>query len=565
MLRQLDNRAGHYALLTLAWAALCLPNLGAASLWDVDEGNNASCAYEMWQSGDWVVPTCNYRLRVDKPALLYWMQSTAFTVLGPNEFSARLPSALAALAALLTVYELGRRTFGTQAGLLAGLLLGGSVGFCAAAHFANPDAVLAAASLFSLYFFWSDYRAGRRGWSAASAAAAGVAVLAKGPVGLLLPAAVGVVFLLCRRELHRLLSPRTLTGLLTFLLVAAPWYVWVAVATKGEWVAGFWGTHNQGRFLAAMEGHGGPFYYFALVVPLGCLPWSAFGLPALWSAVRALKKASAREKVSGTFSSDEKVPDTFFGDGPAALFLLVWLAVYIVFFSLSSTKLPNYVLPLYPAAALLTARLLDRWRRGVEAPPAWAVRGGLAAVALLGAGLMAGVFALGGPAVPWLHGRAFPGVEAFAWLGLLPLLGAAAAWGCVRAGRAGGAVAATAATAVLFTAAAAAFGPGAVEAWKAPRALAAALPPDQTESDVRVGTYGYFQPSLVFYCRREVSCLGSEVEAVVFLRQPLPAYLVVPAALWDGGLEDRVRGTRVLARRRDLYGRGEVVVVANRP
>ena len=61
----------------------------------------------------------------------------------------------------------------------------------------------------------------------------------------------------------------------------------MTVATKGQWIAGFWGAHNQGRFLAAMEGHGGPFYYYALVVPLGCLPWSAFGLPALWSAVRA--------------------------------------------------------------------------------------------------------------------------------------------------------------------------------------------------------------------------------------------------------------------------------------
>src|SRR5260370_31819540 len=98
MLRKWDTRAGHYALLALAWAALCLPNLGAASLWDIDEGNNATCAYEMWRSGDWIVPTCNYRMRVDKPALLYWMQATAYGVFGPNEFAARLPSGLAALA-----------------------------------------------------------------------------------------------------------------------------------------------------------------------------------------------------------------------------------------------------------------------------------------------------------------------------------------------------------------------------------------------------------------------------------------------------------------------------------
>ena len=116
---------------------------------------------------------------------------------------------------------------------------------------------------------------------------------------------------------------------------------------------------------------------------------------------------------------------------------------------------------------------------------------------------------------------------------------------------------------MLFAAAVAAWGPAAVEPWKAPRALAAALPPDQTSRDVRVSAYAYFQPSLVFYCRREVRPLASDRDAVDFLRQPLPSYLVVPAEVWDGRLEGRVRGPRVLARRRDLYGRGEVVLVGN--
>src|SRR5919198_4964453 len=157
MFRALDCRAGHYALLLAAWALLCLPNLGAPSLWDIDEGNNAEAAREMLGCGNWVVPTFNYQLRVDKPALLYWLQAAAYRAFGVNEFAARLPSALAALATVLMAYELGRRMFGAGTGLLAGLILASSAGFCAAAHFANPDALLNAFTVLALLLFWQSF------------------------------------------------------------------------------------------------------------------------------------------------------------------------------------------------------------------------------------------------------------------------------------------------------------------------------------------------------------------------------------------------------------------------
>ena len=98
-------------------------NLGAASLWDVDEGNNAEAAREMLESGNWIIPTFNYELRVEKPALLYWMQLGAYRLFGINEWSARLPSALAALAAVLLIYELARDMFDSCVGLVAGFAL----------------------------------------------------------------------------------------------------------------------------------------------------------------------------------------------------------------------------------------------------------------------------------------------------------------------------------------------------------------------------------------------------------------------------------------------------------
>jgi 4-amino-4-deoxy-L-arabinose transferase-like glycosyltransferase len=245
-------------------------------------------------------------------------------------------------------------------------------------------------------------------------------------------------------------------------------------------------------------------------------------------------------------------------------FLLCWAAVYCFFFSLSSTKLPNYILPAYPAAALLTARFLARWAAGTERPPAWAAYGGLVFLALIGVGVAVGLEAAGGGvAASWLRGRVFPGVEWWAGLGLIPIAGAAAAGLLLRRRQTGKAIAAVTATAVLFTAATAAGGPSAVEAWKAPRGLAAALPSNQLLLDSRVAAYGYFQPSLIFYCRREVHQLDSDVQAVDFLRQPPPSFLLTPKRVWDG-LEAKVVGThRVLTIRRDLYSGEDVVLVSN--
>src|SRR5262249_24102430 len=180
MFRGLDNRLGHYLLLTLVWAVLCLPNLGGPSLWDIDEGNNAECAQEMYVSGNYIVPTFNTKLRVDKPILLYWLQVSAYHVCGINEFSARLPSALASLLAVFVVYELGRRLFHVSVALLAGLVLASSIAFCAAAHFANPDALLNLCTLLTLWCFWNHYTRQGGWWLLGSGAACGLGMLAKG-------------------------------------------------------------------------------------------------------------------------------------------------------------------------------------------------------------------------------------------------------------------------------------------------------------------------------------------------------------------------------------------------
>ncbi len=545
MFRRFDHRSGHYVLLVLVWAALCLPNLGGPSLWDIDEGNNAEAAHEMEASGNWILPTFNYHTREDKPALLYWLQAACFHALGLNEFAARLPSALASLAAVLATYELGRRMAGKGAGLLAGLILASALLFCAAAHFANPDALLDACTLLALVFFYLDYVRGGRRWFFLCPFFAGLGMLAKGPVGLVLPAAVAFLFLLWNRQLRRLADGRLLAGVLVFLLVAGPWYALVGVETKGEWLRGFFLQHNVRRFLDPLEGHHGPIFYYLLVLFAGFTPWSVFFVLTGWDARRAWR-------------SDAE-------DHTAVRFLLCWVFVFVAFYSLARTKLPNYVLPAYPAVAILLARFLDRWRRGLARPPAWLVQASLAGLALAGVGVALGLIIAGGIVdVSSLRGRRLPGLEAWAWLGALLVLGAVvSAWFAYR-GRPDRLALAVCLTALFLTGSVAGWGTAAVDRYKAPRAMVQSLPADQTRLEVRVAAYGYFQPSLVFYCQREVGCLENESQVQEFLSGPLPSYLFIPETVWNA-LQARLAGPHhLVGRHHDLYDNREIVVVTNR-
>ncbi len=545
MFQSLSRRPAAYLLLLIAWGALCLPNLGGPSLWDVDEGKNAQAAVEMQESANWIVPTFNYELRADKPPLLYWLQAGSYALFGVNEFAARLPSALAALLSILLTYELARNAFGPMAGLLSGLTLGSAVSFCASAHFANPDSLLNAFSLLTLYLFWSGFAARGRWWLITCGLSSGLAVLAKGPVGLLLPGCVMILFLLWERQLWRLFDSRILLGLLGFLVVAAPWYVWVALETKGIWIAEFWRVHNQDRFLGTMENHGGSVFYYILILMIGLSPWSVFML------------------LTGCHSRDELYAEPTI-QRSATRFLLCWIATYFVFFSIARTKLPNYILPLFPAAAILVARCLDRWRRGEWQAPQWALVLSFAGLVFLGLGLATGLLMIGGAVpLPFEKLRTMPGLEIWAALGLLPIMSALAGWFWKRLETRSCAICVMTGSALAFTTLLAAGAVAAVEPYKAPRALAALLPSDQRQRECRIATLDYFQPSLVFYCQRQVLAFDHAEAALQFLKQPLSAYLMLPIEQWEQ-LKSRVpTGTKELGEHYDMYQRKVIVVVTN--
>lgn len=524
----------HLTVLFLAWAAVYLPNLGSPYLWDVDEGNNAECAREMYAANNWVVPTFNFQLRTDKPALLYWLQMAAYHAFGVNEFSARLPSALAVLGAAAVLYFLGRGMFGAPSALFAALALLASPGAAGAGHFANPDALLLLCSTAALALFWQEMASPGRASMLAVGACCGLGVLAKGPVGFALPAAVGFLYLLWAGRLTWLLTPRVLLLLLGLVLVAGPWYALVAAETKGLWVREFWTKHNAGRALNVMEGHGGPVVYYLLVLLPGLLPWSVFVGPALWDAW-------ARR-------ADEE-------GGAARKYLMTWAAVYVAFFSLASTKLPNYVLPAYPALCLLLGHWARRWLEGEAPLPAWLERAGLWALGLAGVGITAGMLIVG-------SARSVEALTHWAWLGGALLAGAAAASLCLdRLWREGAAWSVTLAG-LCFVALVGGGALPALNGLKSAAHLAAALPEDHRRREVRLAVSGYLQPSLVFYSRREVTSLAEPLEVAAFLDQPLPAYAFLPTERLPEVQKFGVP-LRVLATRRDLYRGKPVVLVTN--
>jgi hypothetical protein len=196
--------------------------------------------------------------------------------------------------------------------------------------------------------------------------------------------------------------------------------------------------------------------------------------------------------------------------------------------------------------------------------PAWMVTVSVGWLVLVGIGIGAGLLlAAGVIRQPATNPHYFPGLEQGAILGLIPIAGAGAAWWFWRRGKPEMILASLLITAMAFIAGAASWGAAAMDPYKAPRGLVAVSQAWQTDHEVRIGCFHYYQPSLVFYCRREVTRLANEKEALDFLKKPLPVYLFVPAAVWQR-LESKVQGPhRLLGRNVDLYRRFDVVVVTN--
>jgi 4-amino-4-deoxy-L-arabinose transferase-like glycosyltransferase len=343
------------ALLLALVAALLLLRLGSPPLLGPDEPRYARVAVEMRRSGDHVTPTLQGKPWLEKPPLYYWLAGAAFPVLGETEVAARLPSVAAGLLFVGATALVGARLYGGSAGLHAGFVLGTSLLAFAYARAAAMDMLVAATITAGLGLVGLRLLgiAGRLAVPVAYASM-GLATLAKGPIGFLLPGLVAAGYVVATRDwglLRRLLSP---TGILLFLLVAGPWYTLVHEAQGRAFVDVFLLDHNVQRFTSTIHHHPGAWYYYVGVVLLGLFPWTGLLVPAF---------AGLRLRASRT-----------------DLFLLLWLALPFAFFTAAASKLPGYILPCLPPLAILMGRAARDLTRGTAAAGGRAV--GLVTVAL---------------------------------------------------------------------------------------------------------------------------------------------------------------------------------------
>jgi 4-amino-4-deoxy-L-arabinose transferase-like glycosyltransferase len=344
-------------------AAVCLfARLGTLPLIQPDEGRNAEVAREMKDKAEWLVPTYDGLTYLDKPALYFRLVALSMSAFGENETAARLPSAVFGLGLVFLVFRFARRAYGDRASALAVLIVGTTPLVVAFARIVIFDMVLAffvTAAILAGYLAEETQGADRSRWYAIGAACSAVAVLVKGPVGCILPPLVLLALQALDRRpgaVRRLFAP---LNLLVFFAIVLPWFIAVA-GRRPDFP--YYGLVEESlhRFTTSAFHRTAPFWYYVPVIAGVFFPWSVLlpeSLVAGWNARRRWSRADR--------------------------LLVAWAVVVVLFFSLSQSKLPGYVLTGVVALGLLTARVLDR---AFEHPDG--VAGGLA---LRGAVLLAAV------------------------------------------------------------------------------------------------------------------------------------------------------------------------------
>lgn len=544
-------------------ALVLLANLGGPALWDEDEPKNAACSAAMLDGGDWIVPTYNGRLRVEKPALVNWVQMAGFTIAGRNETGARLGSACLTIGTAILTARLAAAMLGPEAGLLAGLAMASCVWTAIGGRSATPDAPLLFFTTLGLACAVAARRACNDGRSAtlptvACGAALGAATLAKGPVGLCLPLAAVLLHAgwdaidgddatFAARLRDRLVRLRLPLLLGAAAIVALPWYVAVTLRTHGAWLEGFLLVHNIGRFAAPMEGHdGSTFLYYPFVLAVGFFPWSI----VLAAVVAHALAVSCADRRAGE--------DARRRDG--VRLMTCWVAAWVAAFSVAGTKLPGYVWPAYPALAALTGDFLASWIRGEArctarcSDPALALervmRVGWAVLVVAGVTLGAALVA----AAP----LGLPRLAALAPVGLLPVCAAVASWRLQDRRRRGAAVAVLAATSALTVTVLAGFGADAVGGARAARRLVAAL--DRRPGPGAWAGFGTVPPSVVFYAGDTIEQLHSTEAVAAHLASRSDAHLLVDARFEMNLPSPLPPGYAVVARETPLFGPGLLVI-----
>jgi len=324
--------------------------LEVRGLYFPDEGRYAEIPREMLATGDWITPRVNEFPYFEKPPLQYWMTAAMFAVAGEDEWTARFPAALAGVVGILAVLATARRLYGRRAGWMAGAVLASFCGFFLGGQFLTLDMLLTTLLTCALCAFVlaQDARAtakDRRQWMLVAWALCGLAFLTKGAIAVVLPGLALAVYVALSRDLGLVRRLHLLPGLAVFAAITMPWFIAVELRNPGFNEFFFVHEHWQ-RFTQPVHRRTGPLWYFIPIAIVFLLPW----LPAI---VAMLAKRPVVRARSAGFDAQR--------------FAWCWAATIFVFFSLSSSKLPAYIMPALGAVALAAAPLLARrWKASLS-------------------------------------------------------------------------------------------------------------------------------------------------------------------------------------------------------
>jgi len=341
-------------LLLIAIAVIWFANLEYRTLIKPDEGRYAEIPREMVASGDWVTPRLNDLKYFEKPPLQYWATATAYEVFGEHQWTSRLWAGLTGFAGLLLVWSVGMRLFGREAAGYAALLLGSSLLYVLIGHINTLDmgvTFFLTLGIFALLIGQSQtYPHLRRNWMLLAWAGLALAVLSKGLMGIILPGTAVFLYCMVQRDFTVLKRMHWLSGMAVFLLITGPWFYLVMQANP-EFFDRFFIYEHYTRFTTKDLGRYQPWYYFVPILLAGALPWTVLMFDAMRDTLFSRQPGRSSHREVKPFN--------------AARFLLVWAVFIYVFFSISGSKLPSYLLPMFPALALLMGKRIAEMRARV--------------------------------------------------------------------------------------------------------------------------------------------------------------------------------------------------------
>ncbi|HTW57737.1 MAG TPA: glycosyltransferase family 39 protein [Terriglobales bacterium] len=330
---------------------------GQFGLIGADEPRYAQVAREMLERHEWITPVLGGHAWLEKPPLYYWQAMLAYAVFGVSDASARIPSAIDATLLVIAVYLFFRR-FRRGVEVDAALITASSAGIVGYAHAASMDMALAATFAIGMLGWWAWRESGKRIYLALFYVFMALGLLAKGPVAPFLAAVVILLFAAATREWRLLVRTLWLPAILLSCVISLPWYIAVQMRNP-QFFREFILEHNLARFSTNLYHHPEPFWYYLPVIALALVPWTVFVFVAVSQSARVWW---------GERKSSSADPDF---DLQFNLFACLWLVVPVIFFSLSQSKLPGYILPAVPAGAILLANYLREHLRHDEPVSKW--------------------------------------------------------------------------------------------------------------------------------------------------------------------------------------------------